>query len=160
MYIYNSAGEKLRSKYHVAIPNMMETFGVKPDALSQAQTLYAGSKLYHLGGSLIYKDGMIDRYFFDGGYAKAAMVSPTNYHFAFYFYNKDHLGNIREVVAEDGTVCQVINYYPSGVPYTETNSVMNAGLQPYKYNGKELDLMHGLDTYDYGARQYNPVTGR
>ena len=32
--------------------------------------------------------------------------------------------------------------------------------QPYKYNGKELDLMHGLNTYDYGARQYEPVTGR
>ena len=38
--------------------------------------------------------------------------------------------------------------------------IVNASLQPYKYNGKELDLMHGLNTYDYGARQYNPVTGR
>ena len=42
----------------------------------------------------------------------------------------------------------------------ETNSVMNAELQPYKYNGKEFDKMHGLNTYDYGARQYNPVTAR
>ncbi len=25
---------------------------------------------------------------------------------------------------------------------------------------KELDRMHGLDTYDYGARQYNPIVGR
>ena len=24
--------------------------------------------------------------------------------------------------------------------------------QRYKYNGKELDRMHGLDWYDYGAR--------
>ena len=38
--------------------------------------------------------------------------------------------------------------------------IVNASLQPYKYNGKELDLMHGLNTYDYGARQYDPVTGR
>ena len=30
-------------------------------------------------------------------------------------------------------------------------------MQPYKYNGKELDRTHGLDTYDYGARQYDPV---
>ena len=37
---------------------------------------------------------------------------------------------------------------------------MNANMQPYKFNGKELDRMHGLDTYDYGARQYNPVTAR
>ena len=38
--------------------------------------------------------------------------------------------------------------------------IVNASLQPYKYNCKELDLMHGLNTYDYGARQYDPVTGR
>lgn len=31
-------------------------------------------------------------------------------------------------------------------------------MQPNKYNGKELDLMHGLNTYDYGARQYDPIT--
>ena len=24
-----------------------------------------------------------------------------------------------------------------------------ADVQPYKYNGKELDRMHGLNTYDY-----------
>ena len=29
-------------------------------------------------------------------------------------------------------------------------------VQSRKYNGKELDKMHGLNTYDYGARQYNP----
>ncbi len=29
-----------------------------------------------------------------------------------------------------------------------------------KYNGKELDLMHGLNTYDYGARQYDPILCR
>ncbi len=27
--------------------------------------------------------------------------------------------------------------------------------QAYKYNGKELDRMHGLDWYDYGARNYH-----
>ena len=29
-----------------------------------------------------------------------------------------------------------------------------------KNDGKEFDGMHGLSTYDYGARQYNPVTAR
>ena len=28
-------------------------------------------------------------------------------------------------------------------------------MQPYKYNGKELDRTHGLDWYDYGARNYD-----
>ena len=42
----------------------------------------------------------------------------------------------------------------------DPNMTVNASLQPYKYNGKELDMMHGLNTYDYGARQYDPITGR
>ena len=33
-------------------------------------------------------------------------------------------------------------------------------VQSRKYNGKELDKMHGLNTYDYGARQYDPILGR
>ena len=38
--------------------------------------------------------------------------------------------------------------------------VVSADLQPYKYNGKELDKMHGLNTCDYGARQYYSILGR
>lgn len=34
------------------------------------------------------------------------------YNFSFYFYNQDHLGNIREVVNANGAVQQVTNYYP------------------------------------------------
>ena len=32
--------------------------------------------------------------------------------------------------------------------------------QAYKYNGKELDRMHGLDWYDYGARNYDAQLAR
>ena len=39
--------------------------------------------------------------------------------FTFRYYNKDHLGNNREVVNGSGTVQQVTNYYPSGAPYAE-----------------------------------------
>ena len=35
-----------------------------------------------------------------------------------------------------------------------------ADVQPYKYNGKEFDNMHGLNTYDYGARQHDPILAR
>lgn len=77
--------------------------------------------------------------------------------FNFYYYNKDHLGNNREVIDFRGKICQVINYYPFGTPFSDQSTTLQADYQPYKYNGKEFDMMHGLNTYDYGARQYNPI---
>ena len=77
--------------------------------------------------------------------------------FTFYYYNKDHLGNIREVVDITGTVMQETNYYPFGMPYYDSRSAINPEFQPFKFNGKEFDMMHGLNTLDYGARQYDPV---
>lgn len=71
-----------------------------------------------------------------------------------YFYYKDHLGNNREVVDESGDTYQSTDYYPYGMPFLDRHSPLQAILQPYKYNGKELDLMSGLNTYDYGGRQY------
>ena len=122
---------------------------------------HADSTDYLLGGSLVMKNGKIDKILFEGGYAQATAVNKTTKDkFAFYYYNQDHLGNNREVVDAKGVVQQVTNYYPFGAPYADATAVKGANLQPYKYNGKELDLMHGLNTYDYGARQYNPVTAR
>ena len=138
--------------YYVAIGSTRE--------LAPSEVLSADSTDYLLGGSLVVKDGMVDRYLFEGGYAKALRVSPNSYRFAFHYYNQNHLGNIREVVDSAGTVGQVTNYYPFGMPYADPAAVLNASSQPYKYNGKELDRMHGLDTYDYGARQHDPVLGR
>ena len=71
--------------------------------------------------------------------------------------HRDHLGNIREVLDANGAVCQYTDYYAFGAPFCMPGTYMGASLQPYKFNGKELDLMHGLNTYDYGARQYYPV---
>lgn len=71
-----------------------------------------------------------------------------------------HLGNNREVVDASGAVTQVTNYYPFGAPYADASASKGVDVQPYKYNGKELDLMHGLNTYDYGARQHDPILAR
>jgi hypothetical protein len=72
---------------------------------------------------------------------------------------KDYLGNNRMVIDSDGNVLQRTDYYPFGMQFCD-GSANNNDVQPYKYNGKELDKMHGLNTYDYGARQYNPITAR
>lgn len=74
--------------------------------------------------------------------------------------NSYHLGNNREVVDASGNVIQVTNYYPFGAPYADATASKGSDVQPYKYNGKELDLMHGLNTYDYGARQHDPILAR
>ena len=78
-------------------------------------------------------------------------------YFVFFFYNSDHLGNNHEMVDNYGTVRQVVNYYPFGTPYCDATSSLYAGQQPYKFNSKEFDTTHGLNTYDYGARQYNSI---
>jgi RHS repeat-associated protein len=103
---------------------------------------------------------LIPTYGYGKGYFTATRLSPTTYGVTPYYYNKDYLGNIREVVDAGGNLQQRTNYYPFGAPYADLNMAVNASLQPYKYNGKELDIMHGLNSYDFGARQYNPITGR
>ena len=52
---------------------------------------------------------------------------------------------------------QTIHHYPYGGTLTHST---NQGVQKYKYNGKEFDRTHGLDWYDYSARQYDPASGR
>ena len=121
---------------------------------------HANSTDYLLGGSLVMKNGRIEKFMFEGGYAQAKADGNYKDNFTYYFYNKDHLGNNREVIATSGVVQQVTTYYPFGAPYADAAGGKYPVLQPYKYNGKELDRMHGLDTYDYGARQYYPVLAR
>ena len=64
---------------------------------------------YLLGGSLVVKNGRIDKCYFEGGFARAFETSTTTDRFVFYYYNKDHLGNNREVVDIKGRIHQVTN---------------------------------------------------
>jgi RHS repeat-associated protein len=61
-------------------------------------------------------------------------------------------------MSEDGVVEQVNDYTPFGVQMK--NSFTATSSQRYKYNGKELDRMFGLDLYDYGARFYDARIAR
>lgn len=72
-----------------------------------------------------------------------------------YYYLRDHLGNNRLVISDTGDIEQTNEYYPYGGPWGNASTFH--GLQPFKYNGKELDRVHGLDWYDYGARRYDPA---
>ena len=74
----------------------------------------------------------------------------------FHYYIRDHQGNNRVVANYQGTIEQATHYYPYGGILSQST---NQGVQKYKYGGKELDLMHGLDMYDFGARRQDPETG-
>ena len=92
----------------------------------------------------------------DGGfvsYANGDASKPS-----FHYYIKDHLGSNRIVLADDGTVEQVNDYYPFGA--LMSNGWTNVSAQKYKYIGKELDRTFGYDMYDNGARWNNSILGR
>ena len=72
-------------------------------------------------------------------------------------YIRDHQGNNRVVTSYTGVVQQTTHYYQDGVTHDKSTE---QGLQRYKYNGKELDRLQGLNLYDYGARQYDPTIGQ
>ena len=99
-------------------------------------------------GNKIYENNQLKRILVDGGY-----IEDNQYH----FYLTDHLGNNRVVAKADGSIVQKTHYYPFGMAYAESTG---QDKQPYKYNGKELDNVHGLNLYDYSARYYEPGIGR
>ena len=99
-------------------------------------------------GNVIYENGVQKLLLTEEGYIT---LSDSKYH----YYLKDHQGNNRVVISQSGTVEETSHYYPFGGVFASAGNV-----QPYKYNGKELDTKKGLNWYDYGARHYDAVLGR
>ena len=143
-YTYDATGEKLRAKYTMTSDSIIKT------------TDYCGN--------LIYEQGRPKMLLVDGGYVTFNDNDNANDSLSFgegwggasyHYYLTDHLGNNRVVVGENDSIEQVNHYYPYGGLMAESTG---GDTQRYKYNGKELDRMHGLDWYDYGARWMNGLT--
>ena len=99
-------------------------------------------------GNVIYENGVQKLMLTEAGYLN---LTDSKYH----YYLQDHQGNNRVVIDQNGTVEETNHYYPFGGVFANSTSV-----QPYKYNGKELDTKKGLNWYDYGARHYDAAVGR
>ena len=127
-YVYDANGKKLQASYTTSLPRTSMTLD------------YCDN--------MVYENGVLSQILVEDGYISFANGKPV-----YHYYLKDHLGSNRVVVnGTTGDVEQVNHYYPFGGLMAEST---NGNVQRYKYNGKELDRMHGLDWYDYGARWYD-----
>ena len=99
-------------------------------------------------GNVVYEESKACLLLTDEGYVT---LEDGKYH----YYLKDHQGNNCVVIDQSGTVEETNRYYPFGGVFASTGNV-----QPYKYNGKEVNARKELKWYDYGARHYDAALGR
>ena len=157
-YLYDADGNKLRTSYAIASysESMPVTQVMHGNVSSQAQQPYMARNSIDYCGSAVYENGKLAYVPIDGGYITFADSTATSAP-TFHYYVKDYLGNNRLVVRDDGFGEQMNHYYPFGALMSASTQ---GAAQRYKYNGKELDRIHGLNLYDYGARQYDAALGR
>ena len=151
LYTYNAGGEKMRTDYYInPLPNMVPQ-------VNGGTGMNRNANLQHTRvdycGNLVYENDTLKQALFEGGYVTFNGTTPQ-----YHFYVQDHQGNNRLVCDESGAIEQVNHYYPYGGLMGESEDITST--QRYKYNGKELDRMHGLNLYDYSARQYDAAVGK
>lgn len=149
-YLYGADGVKRRVTHKTAIANISVPMGQIKE-LTSGQVSQTHTTDYC--GNVIYENGNLSKILTEEGFVTVSGTTPT-----YHYYLKDHQGNNRVVLHQNGTTVEQVNhYYPFGGLFGEGTATSN---QAYKYNGKELDRMHGLDWYDYGARMSDAVLGR
>ena len=144
-YVYDAEGNKLSVSYNLtAMSSAQPQMPVMQSSDVASANVSNGQKTIEYCGNIIY-DGDETMILNDVGYA---LYNKDN-NLSFHYYLKDHLGNNRVVVSEDGKIEQVNDYYPTGALMASSKG---GDTQRFKFNGKELDRTNGLNRYDYGAR--------
>lgn len=103
-------------------------------------------------GYIRLNNGSLDKLHFIGGYLTLSGSGNAN---GCHYYIQDYQGSNRMVVNSNGVTEQATHYYPYGGVIGGID--LGSNLQPYKFEGKELDRTYGLDWYDIHARQYDPI---
>ena len=172
-YVYNSDGEKMKAIYFTPFPREVvnpvldDTVVARPPIrggqmnAKRRVEIYPSNPPAEVGihdslvycGNFIYSNQSLEQVLFDGGYMTLDSLGLPHYH----FYQHDHLGSVRAVVDENGVTEERDDYYPFGATYGQD---AKPNVRRYKYNGKELDRMHGQNLLDYGARWYDALLAR
>ncbi|PIF00167.1 MAG: hypothetical protein CR994_06795 [Maribacter sp.] len=147
-YVYDATGVKL-----------------KRTASSGTETLYAGNHVYE--GAV----GNAQLQFFNHAEGYATPDGQGGYDYVYNYV--DHLGSVRlsYTDADDNgnidpsnEIIEENNYYPYGHKMLGFNDAVspygNSTAKRWKFNGKEFDNSFDIDTYDFGARNYDPTIGR
>ncbi len=152
-YVYDAEGNKLSVSYNLtAMSSAQPQMPVMQSSDVASANVSNGQKAIEYCGNIIY-DGDETMILNDVGYA---LYNKDN-NLSFHYYLKDHLGNNRVVVSEDGKIEQVNDYYPTGALMASSKG---GDTQRFKFNGKELDRTNGLNWYGYGARNYDAAIVR
>ncbi len=169
---------------HLDLPTQIDITVDKGDGTGTISYIYGadGTKLEktspnnvtQYAGNYIYKDGELQFFNTDEGYAEPIDGGDVTLGFKYVYQYKDHLGNIRLsyrdrdgdghiTVTDDPNTTEIVqerNYYPFGLEHKGYNNVVNGTEYPYTYNGKEKQEELGLNWLDYGWRNYDASLGR
>ena len=151
-FVHSADGQKLRVRYRMSGTNVSATANGNVDVYSSGEGIQTTTDIC---GNIRCRDGKLQMLLFDGGYVRFKDGQRDSTEFIFYL--RDHLGSNRVAVTQGGKVIERNHFYPYGA-LTDCSSM--DGTQPFKFNGKELDRMLGLDWMDYGARWYDPTLPR
>ena len=169
-YTYDANGTKLKVEYLLSNERFMDwdiadPIIKVPDVLNVAECkgISIGDIAIPPGSEIILKPVTQMTLQYSAGHVyRNGTLERVNNSFGYwtdssFLYNiLDYQGNIRAVIAEDGTLEEVNNYYP----YGGLMGTANTGVQPLKYSAKELDRENGLNWYDSKARFYDSMIGR
>ena len=152
-HVYASDGRRLRMRHLTAVEGLSVALKSRHE-LTESETLSKDSVDYM--GNFQVIGNRVRRFDFADGYATYRQNVPAEV-LDFHFFVRGHQGSVTAVIGRESAE-QLTRYYPFGGLMTQ--DCMGEGVSADKYTGKRLDRMHGLDWYDFGARQYDPVYGR